>query len=100
VKEAQEFGPVTRADCGAAALVEYRRMPVSLVFVGTNLGVVTERRLVAKIRELRGNKVRIVRIASEQETIDRGLFDATMKRVDTPEALAVELQPFVSAPRA
>ena len=96
VKEAQEFGPVTRADCGAAALVEYRRAPASLVFVGTNLGIVTERRLVAKIREIRGNKVRVVRIASQQDVIDRGLFDSTMKRVDTPEALAAELEPFVS----
>jgi two-component system, cell cycle response regulator len=99
VKEAQEYGPVTRADCGAAALVEYRRAAVSLVFIGANLGIVSEHRLVAKMRELRGNKVRIVGIVSEQGGVaDQGLFDATMKRAETPEALVAELQPFVSPP--
>jgi two-component system chemotaxis response regulator CheY len=97
VKETQGHGTVTRTDCGAAALMEYRRSPVSLVFVGTNLGIVTERRLVAKIRELRGSKVRIVRITTDQEVVERGLFDATMNRTDSPEQLAVELQPFVIA---
>ena len=96
VAEAQEYGPVTRVDCGAAALVEYRRAPASLVFVGANLGVVTEHRLITKVREMRGNKVRIVGIVGGPGSgVDSGLFDATMKRADSAEALVAELQPFV-----
>lgn len=40
-----EFGSVIQADSGAAAIAAFRRDAVSLVFVGADLGMVTEERL-------------------------------------------------------
>ncbi|MEZ5290655.1 MAG: response regulator [Vicinamibacterales bacterium] len=88
---AGQFGPVIVAESGADALASYRRSPVSLVFVGQQLGIMGPQVLVKKIREVEVSYTRIVAVGPTEED---GWFDARMGRVFIPDTLTEEIRPF------
>jgi CheY-like chemotaxis protein len=96
-REVERYGRIIQADSGAAALAAFRRTPVGLVFLGGDLGMVNAERTAYKLRELRPQGLRIVRI------VDKGMhvaavppFDAVVGRSYVPDALRQSIRPFVT----
>jgi len=96
----QRYGAVLECDSGAAALAAFRESPVSIVFIGRDLGVVGAELLVRKLREARGSGgLRLVGLADENaDESFRGLFDAVMPRTFDTQPLHEALRPFVVVP--
>ena len=96
----QRYGAVLECDSGAAALAAFRESPVSIVFIGRDLGVVGAELLVRKLREARGSgSLRLVGLADENaDESFRGLFDAVMPRTFDTQPLHEALRPFVVVP--
>lgn len=101
VSQMRQYGTIVEADSGAAAIAAFRRNPLPLVFVGGNLGVVTEERLLKKLRELNKEAVRFVRIADPDEAIaEAAAYDGVVTRAYVPETLRTRLRPYVFVPGA
>ncbi len=98
--EVRRFGEVVQVDSGAAALMAFRRTPAEIVFIGSNLGVMSPERVATKIREVKPWGVRLVRIV-EAEGQDAGEpFDGVIVRASAPEAIKAALRPFVALDKA
>ncbi len=61
--QVQPFGEAVQAESGAAALMAFRDAPADVVFIGSNLGVMSAERVALKIREAKPWGVRLIRIA-------------------------------------
>ena len=93
--EVERYGPVIQADTGAAALAMFRRSPADVVFVGSNLGVVSPERLVQRLRELRPSGVRLIRIGDGDAPDDPAPFDAVIRRSYVPDTFRAGIRPYV-----
>jgi len=91
---AGQFGPVMAAESGADGLALYRRSPVGLVFLGTNLGIMGAETLIRKIREAESTPTRLVAVGAQSDAT-APLFDGQMPRSFVTETLAADLKPFV-----
>lgn len=91
---AAPFGACMTAESGAAALVRFRQAPVSMVFVGRDLGLVNAAALARKIREVRPETFLVgVGYTGAEATP----FDAAMQRTFMPAVLAAEIGKFSAA---
>ncbi len=98
--EVTPFGEVVEADSGAAALIAFRRQPADVVFIGSNLGVMSADRVATKIREAKPQGVRLVRIVDEGEQLAGECFDDVLLRSTAPDTLREALRPFVALGKA
>ncbi len=103
VSQSQMHGPVVGVASGAGALSKFRQSPVSLVFVGTDIGILSVDMLIPKLRALAPSQaVRIVGIvdAAQAGTPVNSMFDDVMPRTYVPEKFKAELKRFVKMPAA
>lgn len=100
VNQAQRYGPIMQADSGAAGIAQFRRSPVDLVFVGGDLGLVSGERVVKKLRELRSESLRIVRLADPSEDVDAlgMVYDGVVVRSYVADVMRAALRPYVFVP--
>ena len=97
--ELRRYGAVIESDSGAAALAAFRESPVNIVFIGRELGVVGAELLVRKLREAKGEGLRLVGLVDEHaDESFRSLFDAVVPRSFDTQGLHTELRPFVVVP--
>jgi two-component system chemotaxis response regulator CheY len=99
-REVAKYGTVTQADSGAAALGAFHRAPVSLVFIGGDLGLVGAERLIQKIRDIRPHGTRIVHVTDPgaEAAKLRSKVDAVLARSYVPQKFRTALRPFVLVP--
>jgi len=97
--EAERFGPVRVAESAASAVAQFRKSPVDVVFIGTQLGVMNVETMVRKLREAAGDRpVRVVCIVNDakaKEEADRLGCDDTMVRTMVPSVFTSEFSRFV-----
>jgi CheY-like chemotaxis protein len=99
VNELHAYGPVQEADSGAAALARFRDVPVGLVFVGQDLGVVSPEMLVKRLRRMcPDGPLRIVGLMDDMSKVPDGVFDAVVQRTFLPTMLRAAIQSFVETP--
>lgn len=96
----QSFGEVMEAESGAAALMAFRKSPARVVFVGSNLGVMSAERVAEKIRAARPWSVRVVRIVDGLEEDGGPAFDGALLRSTSPQAVTRALEPFFALDKA
>jgi CheY-like chemotaxis protein len=69
VSQAETFGKIVTAESGLSALAAFKRAPLHLVFVGSDLGVVGRELLIRKLREMRAEqRLRIVELRERDDT--------------------------------
>lgn len=103
VSQSQMHGPVMAVPSGAGALSKFRHAPVSLVFVGTDIGILSVDMLIPKLRALPASQpVRIIGIVDPAQAgaADTGLFDDVMLRTYVPDKFKAELKRFIKMPAA
>lgn len=95
--EAERYGLVREAESSAAALAQYRRSAVDVVFVGGSLGIMNAEMLVRKLREAAGSRpLRIVGIVEEKDRPSApSFYDELMVRTFIPSVFASEIRRFV-----
>lgn len=101
VSQGSKQGPIMEVGSGATALAHFRQTPARLVFLGSDLGILSAELLVPKLRAIAGSQpVRIVGIVdSDDATAGRGgLFDDVMVRSYIPEKFKTELRRFALVP--
>jgi len=98
--QVQPFGEAVQAESGAAALMAFRRAPADIVFIGSNLGVMSTERVATKIREVKPWGVRLVRIVERADQPAGDLFDDVLVRSSVPGAIKESLKPFVTLDKA
>lgn len=99
-QQGSKHGPIMEAGSGASALAHFRTAPTRLVFLGSDLGILTPDLLVPKLRAMAGSQpVRIVGIveASQMDNI-KAHFDDVMVRTYIPEKFKTELRRFTRVP--
>lgn len=93
------YGPIVMAESGAAGLAAFRRTPADLVFIGSDLGIMSPERLALKLRDLRPAGVRIIRIADEMDPDSMSdLYDGFVKRSFVPDTFRTSMRPYVFIP--
>lgn len=103
VSQSQVHGPVVGVPSGAGALSKFRQSPVPLVFVGSDIGILSVEMLIPKLRALSPSQpLRIVGIvdASLANTPATSVFDDVMMRTYVPEKFKTEIKRFVKMPAA
>lgn len=97
---ASRFGAVIEAKSGAAALALFRQSEPRLVFVGTDIGLLSGEMLAAKVRESDGGRTcRIVGIVNDTAAAATATWcDSTITRSFVPDALAKQLLPLSRIP--
>lgn len=100
ITEGTKQGPIMEAASGAAALSQFRQTPVSLIFVGADLGILSAELLVPKLRAMAGTQpLRIVGVLDEKHVASaENLFDDVMVRSYIPEKFKLELRRFARVP--
>ncbi len=97
--EAERFGPVRVAESAASAVVQFRKSPVDVVFIGSKLGVMSAEMMVRKLRESAGDRpVRIIGIVNDAKAKDEASklgCDDSMVRTFVPAVFATEFRRFV-----
>jgi CheY-like chemotaxis protein len=99
-EQVQPFGPVLQAESGAAALIAFRRTPADVVFIGSQLGVMSAERLATKIREVKPWGVRLVRIVDGTGQAAGDGFDGSMVRSTDASVIKDELKSFLALDKA
>ena len=94
---AGRFGPVVTAESGADALAAFRRHPVSLVFVGEQLGIMGAEVLMRKIHDTEVEHTAFVKVGATEGRLAEG-FVAALPRAFIPDVLNAALRPFVFVP--
>ena len=92
--EIRSFGEAVEADSGAAALMAFRKTPADVVFIGSNLGVMSADRVAMKLREVKPWGVRLVRVVDEADQPAGELFDAVLVRSTAPDEVKAALKAF------
>lgn len=102
LSQTQKYGPVVAATSGAAAMATFRQMPVPLVFVGQDLGVLSVEMLVPKLRALSETPIRVVGIVDTMNPTDEhtALFDDFLPRTYVPGKFKTDFKKFVKVPAA
>lgn len=98
--EVKRAGEVIQVESGAAALMAFRRTPADVVFVGSNLGVMSPDRVAAKIREVKPWGVRLIRIVDQAGQQLGDQFDGVLVRSALPETLRESLRPYIALDKA
>lgn len=96
--QAKRYGTVIPAESGAAAIATFRRSPVNLVFIGSELGVVSAERLAQRLRAMQVAGLRIVRVVDGDEAVDPQVFDEVLRRSYVPATFRATLGPYVQIP--
>lgn len=102
VSQSQMHGPVIGVPSGAAALSKFRLSPVSLVFIGGDVGILSVDMLIPKLRAMSDTPLRLIGIVDAKTPGEQpsGAFDDVMIRSYVPEKFKAELKRFVQIPEA
>ncbi len=99
--QVERYGRVVHAESGAAALSLCKTNFFPLIFVGSELGVVSGCRVAQKLRSRHPSGLRIVRIAGDDEAPpDLDLFDGSIARSYVPDTFRAAVRPYLFIPGA
>lgn len=96
VSAAERFGPVATAQSGADGLAAFRAAPADIVFVGTDLGIVSAESMMRKIRDVAASVPSFICVSGLDAAAARAAgFDGALERTFQPDVISRGLQPYV-----
>lgn len=96
VSAAERFGPIATAQSGADGHAAFRAAPADIVFVGTDLGIVSAESMIRKMRDVALTPPSFICVGGLDEAAARAAgFDGAIERSFQPDVLTRGLQPYV-----